>query len=81
MRLEVSFFSTFVCLFIYLFIYSFVLVPYFTGSLNFVFVNDFLSFDFSDFLGAATCNFVYRAEELGLETWKGRGSQFLRGDL
>ena len=78
MRLEVSFFSTFVCL--YLFIFLFICFSsLFYWVFGFCFC--FMSFDFSDFLGAATCNFVYRAEELPLETWKGRGSQFLRGDL
>lgn len=53
MRLEFRFFSTF-CLFIYLlFIDLFVLVPYLTGSLDFVFVKDFISFDFSDLLGTS----------------------------
>lgn len=46
MRLELRFFSTF-CLFIYyLFVY------YLTGFLDFVFVKDFISFDYSELLGA-----------------------------
>ena len=52
MRLEFRFFSTF-CLFIYLiYFYLFLLVPYLTGSLDFVFVKDFISFEFSELLGA-----------------------------
>ena len=52
MRLEFRFFSIF-CLFIYLiFIYLFLLVPYLTGSLDFVFVKDLISFDFLGLLGA-----------------------------
>lgn len=52
MRLEFRFFSTFVYLFYLIFIYYFLLVPYLTGSLDCVFLKDFISFDFSELLGA-----------------------------
>lgn len=51
MRLEFRFSVLFVYIY-YLFIYLFVLVPYLTGSLDFVFVKDSISFNFSDLLGA-----------------------------
>lgn len=50
--LNLGFSVLFVYLFYLIFIYYFLLVPYLTGSLDFVFVKDFISFDFSELLGA-----------------------------